>query len=240
MAGDWIKMRADLHTHPKVVRIASALNADRLLIVGGLHAVWCLFDMHSEDGKLSGYTTKTVDDLIGCAGFAHAMCAVRWLVSEDDGLSLPEFDEHNGQSAKRRAAETKRKRNEREAGSSTARKSSASNADKTRTREEKKHPLHYVQRMCRPRLPVRRARRCVLPGCRTPTHNTRNWWPSFPLAFPWPSSLTRQSWPSTSKSHLFMRSRPPKGAGEIRRPPCCPTKRLADTLDSKLSTIAKE
>lgn len=138
MAGDWIKMRADLHTHPKVVRIASALKADRLLIVGGLHAVWCLFDMHSEDGKLSGYTTETVDELIGCAGFAHAMCAVKWLVSEDDGLSLPEFDEHNGQSAKRRAAETKRKRNEREEGASTRRKSSASNADKTQTREEER------------------------------------------------------------------------------------------------------
>ncbi|MQI04921.1 hypothetical protein EI057_02935 [Escherichia coli] len=32
MAGDWIKMRADLHTHPKVVRMASALKADRLRI----------------------------------------------------------------------------------------------------------------------------------------------------------------------------------------------------------------
>lgn len=138
MAGDWIKMRADLHTHPKVVRIASALKADRLLIVGGLHAVWCLFDMHSEDGMLSGYTTETVDELIGCAGFANAMCAVKWLVSEDDGLSLPEFDEHNGQSAKRRATETKRKRQERDEGASTDRFSSASDADKKRSREEKR------------------------------------------------------------------------------------------------------
>lgn len=32
MAGDWIKMRADLHTHPKVVRISSALDADRLRV----------------------------------------------------------------------------------------------------------------------------------------------------------------------------------------------------------------
>ena len=139
MAGDWIKMRADLHTHPKVVRIASALKADRLLIVGGLHAVWCLFDMHSEDGMLSGYTTKTVDELIGCNGFASAMCAVKWLVSEADGLSLPEFDEHNGQSAKRRATETKRKREERvEGASASARKPSASNAEKKRSREEKR------------------------------------------------------------------------------------------------------
>jgi hypothetical protein len=65
VAGDWIKMRANLRRHPKVVRVASALNADRLRVVGGLHAVWCLFDEHSEDGHLSGYTPSAVDDEIG-------------------------------------------------------------------------------------------------------------------------------------------------------------------------------
>ena len=29
MASDWIKMRSDLFTHPKVVRMASALKADK-------------------------------------------------------------------------------------------------------------------------------------------------------------------------------------------------------------------
>lgn len=139
MAGDWIKMRADLHTHPKVVRISSALKADRLRVVGGLHAVWCLFDAHSEDGSLSGYSTSAVDELIGFPGFADAMCGVKWLVVEADGLSLPEFDEHNGQSAKRRAMETQRKRREREEeAAETARNQSAPHADEKRTREEKR------------------------------------------------------------------------------------------------------
>jgi hypothetical protein len=56
MAGDWIKMRADLRRHPKVVRMVSALNADRLRVVGGLHAVWSVFDEQTEDGFLPGYT----------------------------------------------------------------------------------------------------------------------------------------------------------------------------------------
>ena len=34
MAGDWIKMRIDLQTHPKVFRIVSALKADRFRIAG--------------------------------------------------------------------------------------------------------------------------------------------------------------------------------------------------------------
>lgn len=139
MAGDWIKMRADLHTHPKVVRISSALKADRLRVVGGLHAVWCLFDAHSEDGSLSGYTTDAVDELIGFPGFANALCSVKWLISEADGIVLPEFDEHNGQSAKRRASETKRKRLEREQDDANDdRNLSASDADEKRSREEKR------------------------------------------------------------------------------------------------------
>lgn len=130
MAGDWIKMRADLHTHPKVVRISSALRADRLRVIGGLHAVWCLFDAHAVDGRLDGYTTDTLDEMIGFPGFAAAMAAAGWLGIGDDCLEAPRFDEHNGQSAKRRAMEMERKRNER--------KLSASDADKKRSREEKR------------------------------------------------------------------------------------------------------
>ncbi|WP_250500576.1 hypothetical protein [Caballeronia sp. GAWG1-5s-s] len=130
MAGDWIKMRADLHTHPKVVRIASALKADRLRVVGGLHAVWCLFDVHSEDGVLDGYTPDALDDMIGFPGFARSLVSVGWLIEEPDSLVVPRFDEHNGQSAKRRAQETQRKRE--------ARKTSASDADNLRSREEKR------------------------------------------------------------------------------------------------------
>lgn len=130
MAGDWIKMRADLHTHPKVVRMASALKADRLRIVGGLHSAWCLFDVHSVDGFLDGYSADTLDDLIGFPGFSRAMMAVGWLEENGESLVMPHFEAHNGQSAKRRAQDADRKRN--------VRKASASEADKNRTREEKR------------------------------------------------------------------------------------------------------
>ena len=129
MAGDWIKVRTDLATSPKVVRIASALNADRFRTVGALHAVWCLFDAHSEDGYLEGYSVSTVDELIGYPGFSSAMVAVGWLIETSTGLELPRFEDHNGASAKRRAMEADRKR---------AARASASDADKKRTREEKR------------------------------------------------------------------------------------------------------
>ncbi|MGN6223681.1 hypothetical protein [Pseudoxanthomonas sp.] len=130
MAGDWIKMRADLFTHPKVVRISSALKADKLRTVGGLMSAWCLFDAHSIDGKLDGYTLETLDAHLGWIGFAEQMVAVQWLTADSQGLELPRFDAHNGQSAKRRAQDNDRKQ--------SVRKMSASQADKMRTREEKR------------------------------------------------------------------------------------------------------
>lgn len=133
MAGDWIKMRADLHTHPKVVRMASALKADRLRIVGGLHSAWCLFDVHSVDGFLDGYSADTLDDMIGFPGFSRAMMAVGWLEENGESLVMPRFEAHNGQSAKRRAQDADRKRAKR-----NVVKTSAPEADKKRTREEKR------------------------------------------------------------------------------------------------------
>ncbi|MCP1404443.1 hypothetical protein [Achromobacter insolitus] len=129
MAADWIKMRVDLPTHPKVVRIASACEADRLRVIGGLLSVWGLFDAHSVDGQLEGYTPKVMDETIGFLGFSDAMIAVGWLEFDGFSLWMPQFGEHNGQSAKKRAQDADRKRNDRNL--------SASEADKKRTREEK-------------------------------------------------------------------------------------------------------
>ncbi|CAE6713286.1 hypothetical protein R75461_01161 [Paraburkholderia nemoris] len=112
----WIKMRDELQTHPKVVRILSATKSDKFRVVGGLHAVWCIFDQHSIDGVLVGYTPETLDHIIGWKGFADAMISVGWLTHDgSETLVLPEFEEHNGQSGKRRAEDQKRKKGERKA-----------------------------------------------------------------------------------------------------------------------------
>ncbi len=138
MAVDWIKMRIDLQTHPKVVRILSATKSDKFRVIGGLHAVWSVFDAHSLDGVLHGYTLETMDHIIGWDGFSKAVADVDWL--KEDGtqaLVMPEFVEHNGQSAKRRAEDQKRKRNARKT-PETVPRNSGQTSDKKRTREEKR------------------------------------------------------------------------------------------------------
>ena len=137
MAGDWIKFRSCLLRHPKVVRISSALQADKFRTLGGLMSVWCLFDEQTEDGLLESYTLDVLDAEVGFPGISRAMQAVGWLEETPDGLVLPEFETHNGASAKRRAQDADRKRE--------VRKMSADDADKKRTREEKRREEKNIE-----------------------------------------------------------------------------------------------
>lgn len=145
MAGEWIKMAVGLRTHPKVVRMATMLKADRLRVVGGLHAVWGLFDTHSVEGRLDGYTPEVMDADLGWKGFTAAMVAIGWLSETDDGLAAPDYEEHNGPVAKRRAMETSRKGRSRKTSADCPQDTddecghlSACDADKLRNREEKR------------------------------------------------------------------------------------------------------
>lgn len=119
-------MSTSLQTHPKVVHISSALKADRWRVIGGLHCLWCIFDEHTEDGFLSGYSLEIIDELIGWTGFSAAVESVEWLFKDEKGVYIPGFTEHNGKSAKRRAEDAKRKKN--------VRKISAPKADSMKTK----------------------------------------------------------------------------------------------------------
>jgi hypothetical protein len=109
MAGDWIKIDANLHEKPEVLSIARDALMNRFEVVGRLHRVWSWFDAHSDDGHAPSVTLVTLDEVVSCDGFAQAMEKVGWLHETDAGVSLPNFDRHNGNSAKSRAQATRRK-----------------------------------------------------------------------------------------------------------------------------------
>lgn len=115
MAGDWIKIRKSLAHDPRVIRISSALKADRLRTIGGLVSAWCLLDEQTEDGKLDGYSPEVFDEIVGFPGLCRSMAAVNWLEIGDGFLAAPRFEEHNGHSAKRRAQDSFRKNSTRKA-----------------------------------------------------------------------------------------------------------------------------
>jgi len=113
MAGDWIKMRNDLPDDPAVIAIASKLDIDEFSVIGRLHALWAWADEQSRDGHASGVTQKWLDRKVQCDGFAAALVSVKWLEVTPEGLTIPNFENHNGETAKVRALGTRRKQRQR-------------------------------------------------------------------------------------------------------------------------------
>ena len=111
MAGDWIKMRGNLWDDPRVSRLCDLCDAGEAAIVGALYWLWATADQHTADGCLRGLSLAGIDRKTGVRGFGSALVTIGWLVEADDGVEVPRFDEHNGASAKRRAADAQRKAN---------------------------------------------------------------------------------------------------------------------------------
>jgi len=127
MAGDWIKMRSSLPTCPKVAAMARAIGmaeefrslsrqSMRLLVVGGLHAVWAAVNEHTSDGVMSKSYPEDLDDIAGIEGFGKAMQAAGWLEADeaDASLTFPNFGQWNTPAKDTTAAERMRKHREKE------------------------------------------------------------------------------------------------------------------------------
>lgn len=108
MAGDWIKMEMEISDKPEVHYIAGALHLDPDAVVGKLFRVWCWFNKHTTDGNALGVTYSLVDRISGVTGFGEAMSFAGWLEQKDMVLSMPHFDYHTSDSAKKRALTAKR------------------------------------------------------------------------------------------------------------------------------------
>jgi hypothetical protein len=108
MAGDWIKFELATIDKPEVLQMADLLNITSDDVVGKLLRVWGWFDQRSVNGDAGGVTDVTlmkfIDRHVGMVGFAACMKKVGWLTND----GLPNFDRHNGETAKNRALTKKR------------------------------------------------------------------------------------------------------------------------------------
>ena len=114
MAGDWIKVEHSTPDKPEVIQMASILKIDQDSVCGKLLRLWIWADQQTVDGNALSVTNLFVDRLTFCDGFANALRQVGWLDGRDGHLSIPNFDAHNGQTAKKRAQTNKRVAKKRE------------------------------------------------------------------------------------------------------------------------------
>lgn len=108
MSGDWMKVELELPDKPEVFRMAGILAIDPDAVVGKLLRVWAWFDKHTETGNAAGVTYALLDRITGVTGFAEAMALSGWLEQRGSELLIPNFDRHNGKTAKNRALTAKR------------------------------------------------------------------------------------------------------------------------------------
>jgi hypothetical protein len=120
MAGDWIKMRGELWTHPKFLSLCDALvHSDGMLAyisngsnetvtlralhdvtMSALMRVWCSVSAHAKvetsDAICSPIQLSGIDEISGVGGFGKAMECVGWIrVRDSNTLVFPHFCEHN-------------------------------------------------------------------------------------------------------------------------------------------------
>lgn len=139
MAADWIKMRGNLWDDPRVAALCDACDCGEAQVIGALYWLWATADQHTEDGLMPGLTIRQIDRKTGVPGFGNALEKIGWIEVLDAGVALARFEEHNGASAKRRAADAQRKAGVRNVSASDADKSqtdSGSDDDKTRRTAE--------------------------------------------------------------------------------------------------------
>jgi hypothetical protein len=105
----WLKFDTATPEKPEVLQITIDLGWDDPdLTVGKLLKVWRWFDAHSVNGNAKSVTPALLDRLIGVTGLCGAMVRAGWMIESSDGLTLPNFENHNGKTAKDRALTAKR------------------------------------------------------------------------------------------------------------------------------------
>ncbi len=110
MAGEWIKVEASTADKPEVLRIARILAIPHDAVFGKLVRLWAWIDTNSVDGVVDGVVDADIDRICRCDGFTAACVTVGWLEYDAsmERVSLPNFERHNGETAKQRAMKNRR------------------------------------------------------------------------------------------------------------------------------------
>ena len=110
MAGHWIKWEKGLEQKPEVIRIAKAMRTTPLHAAAMCMRVWAWADDNCTDGVVAGFDGSDLDAVVGIDGISKSMASVGWLLVSESGMQFPNYDRHNGITAKERALNANRMR----------------------------------------------------------------------------------------------------------------------------------
>jgi hypothetical protein len=90
MAGDWIKMRTNLDSDPRVMGIGSFCSMEVDEVCFSLYKLACWFRVHGDYGVMK-VSPELIDVFLHVDGFAEAMERVGFLKCVDDCVMLRSF-----------------------------------------------------------------------------------------------------------------------------------------------------
>ncbi len=138
---DWIKMRANLTTDPRVLAMADSLSETardyvlkkeardllgvtppvtrdvmRDVVIASLHRIWACANEHTTDGVFRHCSLDYLDSISFVPGFGAAMAAAGWAVfdAESRSITLPNFLEYNAPSKAKADSHSERQKRYRE------------------------------------------------------------------------------------------------------------------------------
>jgi hypothetical protein len=144
MAGDWIKLEVATPDKPEVARLARKLGVSRSDAFLAIVRVLFWADTNVRDGFVPDLSPTEGDNLAHTlSGTFEALSHhdIGWIEIVDGGMQFVNWDRHNGNSAKKRSSEAKKKQNQRRKCvdvPSNVPEMSPCGGDKDGTREEKR------------------------------------------------------------------------------------------------------
>jgi len=108
MAGDWIIVENVTPDKPEIFQIAEQFGIDPDAVLGKVIRIWIWADQQTYDGDAGSVTLALLDRVAGMEKFGKALQRAGWLRKEGGRFVFPNFDRHNGQTAKQRALTRKR------------------------------------------------------------------------------------------------------------------------------------
>lgn len=110
MAVGWIKVETCTPGKAEIIRLARLLSMKHDEALGAVVRFWVWSDSNTVDGVVDGVAPTDVDAVLSCPGLCRGLESVGWLIidKERERITIPKFERHNGESAKKRALSNER------------------------------------------------------------------------------------------------------------------------------------
>lgn len=94
----WLRFDTATPRHPKIRRVARALNIERATALGLIASIWCEVAEARPDGSLVGLDTEDIDDWVDYHGLAQAMIDAELIDCDEAGepLRIHDWEEYAG------------------------------------------------------------------------------------------------------------------------------------------------